>query len=130
MNDDKVNERIAVVRNFYRRLDEEFFGNPMEDAIRIYLAPDVVYHFPGVEAVGHQEYWDYISGNVTNEVRILHVLKDVSIDPSDENNVVVGYIDALGEKPDGTTWSMPGSAVYRVVEGKIVEAWVKRDSID
>ncbi len=73
----------------------------MGKAIGVYLAPDVVHHFPGVDAKGHDGYWNFISQNVTDEVRAWHVLEGFSFDSQDGNSAVVECIGALGEKPDG-----------------------------
>jgi hypothetical protein len=120
---------MSIVKDYYQRVDDEFGQTPDVNAFDVYLAPDVVFHFPeDVVTHGPDEYYEVAANALSDEVKAWHVLRDVSIDPNDENLVHVGYTEFAGQKPNGETWSLPGSATYRVIGDKIVEAWVRSNS--
>ena len=122
------NEKIAVVKGFYQRMDDEYGLELEERAIHLFLDPDVIFHFPDTDIEGAENYWAYVSQFSNGEVKIWHVLDDVQVAEDDENKVDVGFIDLRGETADGEVWSMPGSATYKVIGDRIVEAWVRADS--
>ena len=123
-----TSQKIAIVKNYYQRVDDEFGTNPEESALDVYLDPNVVFHFPHTDTHGPDEYYALAAAVLSDEVKAWHVLEDIRIDPDDENLVHVGYISFRGEKPNGETWTAPGSATYKVIGDRIVEAWLKSDA--
>ncbi len=106
----------AVVQAFYRRLDSRD-----KDAIYDLLDPDVVFHFPDRDVYGPAGYWAYVSQVGLLIPDYLHVLDGVELNG---DVVEVKSISISGTLANGETLTLPGSARYRVVDGKIIEAWV------
>ena len=109
----------SVVLSFYQRLDS---GD--KQAIYDLLALDVRFHFPGFEAKGAHGYWGFVSqvGAYIPDYR--HILKDVTISKQNPAIVEVGFINVVGTTAFGEAKEFPGSARYKVVDGRIVEAWI------
>ena len=111
-----------VVLNYYSRLD----GGD-KNVIYHLLAPDVVFHFPGGrDAYGPNNYWAIVSQVGIYVPDFRHVLTDVRIDERDPTIVHVGKIDVRGITAAGQQKSFPSEhARYKVVGGRITEAWIK-----
>ena len=123
------NQKIAIVKDYYQRVDDEFGLDVEESAFDVYLDSEVVFHFPNnVDTNGPDEYYALAAQSLSDEVEAWHILRDIKIDPNDENLVNVGYIEFSGRKQNGETWSLPGSATYKVIGDRIVEAWLRAGS--
>lgn len=118
-SDFDATDNKQVVLNYYKRLD----GGDKQ-AIFDFLATDVVFHFPGNNAKGAHGYWSFVSQIGAYVPDYKHVLEDVSISEEDASLVKVGSISVVGNTAAGEHKVFPGSAEYRVVDGKITEAWV------
>ena len=108
-----------VVIAFYDRLDER-------DKTAIYeiLDEDVVFHFVEQDTVGPAAYWAFVT-----QVGLLipdfdHILDGVEVIDEEGIMVEVKSISITGTLSNGETLTLPGTARYKVVNGKIVEAWV------
>lgn len=108
-----------VVASFYRRLD----GRD-KNAIYEILHPDVVFHFPDRQVVGPAGYWAYVSQIALLIPDYRHELKGIESETTDQSMVHVKSISISGSLANGEELTLPGTARYRVVSGKIVEAWV------
>jgi len=107
------------VASFYRRLD----GRD-KNAIYDILHPDVVIHFPDRQVVGPAGYWAYVSQVALLIPDYERELQGIEVDEQDPSMVQVRNISISGSLANGEKLTLPGSARYRVVEGKIVEAWI------
>ncbi len=108
-----------MVATFYRRLD----GRD-KNAIFDTLHPDVVIHFPDRQVVGAAGYWAYVSQVALLIPDYAHELQGVEADEQDPSMVQVKRMEISGSLANGEQLTLPGSARYRVVEGRIVEAWI------
>ena len=109
----------AVVAAFYRRLD----GRD-KNAVFDILHPDVVIQFPDRRVVGPAGYWAYVSQIALLIPDYTHELQGIEVDQADPSMVQVRRISISGSLAKGEQLTLPGSARYRVVDGKIVEAWI------
>ena len=108
-----------VVASFYRRLD----GRD-KNAIYEILHPDVIFHFPDRQVVGPAGYWAYVSQVALLIPDYSHQLTGIAADDADQSLVHVRNISISGSLANGERLALPGTARYRVVDGRIVEAWV------
>ena len=111
-----------VVVEYYARID----GGD-KDVIYDLLSSKVVFHFPGGQIVkGPNNYWAAVSQLGIYTPDFVHVLTDVRIDERDSTVVHVGKIEVQGTTAAGEEKSLSSeNARYKVVGGKIVEAWVQ-----
>ena len=112
-------DNIEVVTSFYQRLDA---GD--KQALYDLLDLDVVFNFPDRSVVGAHGYWGYVSqiGAYIPDYR--HSLENLSLNADDPGIVEVELINVYGSTAFGQSLEFPGSAKYKVVDGRIVEAWV------
>ena len=105
--------------SFYRRLD----GRD-KNVIYEILHPDVVFHFPNRQVVGSAGYWACVSQIALLIPDYRHELNGIENETTDQSMVHVESISISGRLANGEELMLPGTARYRVVNGKIVEAWV------
>lgn len=116
----ETEDKKDVVVNYYKRLDA---GD--KNAIYDILDPDVVFHFPDKATYGANGYWGYVSQIGAYVPDFVHVLDGLTISEKNANDVVVEKITVEGHNAVGISLSFPGSARYRVENGKITEAWIQ-----
>ncbi len=112
-------DKQLVVRSFYERLDAG-------DKQAIFDLPDLdaVFRFPTQVAHGAHGCWSVVSQIGVYIPDYQHVLEDLSIGEADDSIVEAGCINVLGTTDAGQALEFPGSARYRVVDGRITEAWI------
>lgn len=113
-------EATSVVTSFYSRLDARD-----KNAIYEILDPGVIFHFPEKKIEGASGYWAYVSQVALLVPDYAHSLRGVELINVDKGIVRIGSIVISGTLGDGTPLTLPGKAEYRVVDGKVVEAWIQ-----
>lgn len=108
-----------VVLDFYNRLDK---GD--KQAIYDLIADGARFNFPDMTAIGPHGYWAYVSRVGAYIPDFQHFLDDVEVSADDPEMVLVGTITVAGTTAVGVPQSFPGDARYKVLNGKITEAWI------